>query len=624
MAFETKQYVIDLAKLLNLKNMDDARRARLEDLVKKGVATKDQKKWWALGKTGMDWEAPNIDAKTPADPTTTPPTPETYTYTGEIVGAAGVRAPSANDLEELYKKLVVILRDVAADEELRENDPTKKFLDTFYGAGKAVEPYTITPLVDAPGIADYIQSNLKDFARFFQNEIKEVDLSNLANKLNDGSYVSNTKALKTLKSFLDKISYYYMYGGDKSLPATNIPSCLGTASGTPPVVDLDTASINIIIDCINTPTPPASFDTFKDDAPKLFGKLVTNDKLREKVLAKDEDGDITKWINKGLSETAYKEGDNALAPKFEDRKRFFKRAKENIQEKYDDTLGKLKNKHKRHIYSTNARYVVEQLLEKNIDPTSGMEKLTSTLGAIMGDLPNPVQKQVKWVKEKLDTLSSNDFFKDALRDGKQMRQLVQQIIIDAAHEDKKTEAKVALEMLSVMRYTMTTSSIRDKLKKESFTIFSDGSLSFNKDGGGLVQTFTKATDKLIKTMAMGAFELGNLAKNAINTNGVKFKQGTGHLNERTTKSEDYKDPDKKATMEELFAFWDFVNSSQQSKDYNIFKSHEKVQDAADNKTGNATASVTTSGGTTYEIKDPTLQDEKFLEYLLRNNIGRAA
>lgn len=617
MAFETKQYVIDLAKLLNLKNMDDARRARLKDLVKKGVATKDQKKWWALGLSGtvtMAWEAPNIDAITPGDPTTTPPTPATYTYTGEIVGAAGVRAPDANALVDLYKKLVVILRDVAADEELRKNDPTKKFLDTFYGAGKAIEQYVSKPVpatYPVADIANYIATNKAQL--FLALGIKESDLEKLANALNDGSYTTNAKALSIFENFLQKASNHY-YTGSSPLP------------GTPPLCLQNPDQISDIYEKITTPEDPTPAQLTQLMAGKeaLFGKLIVNEKLREKVLAKDEDGDITKWINKGLSETAYKEGDNALAPKFEDRKRFFKRAKENIQKKYGDTLGKLKNKHKRHIYSTNARYVVEQLLKKNIDPTSGMEKLTSTLGAIMGDLPNPVQKQVKWVKEKLDTLSSNDFFKDALRDGKQMRQLVQQIIIDAAHEDKKTEAKVALEMLSVMRYTMTTSSIRDKLKKESFTIFSDGSLSFNKDGGGLVQTFTKATDKLIKTMAMGAFELGNLAKNAINTNGVKFKQGTGRLNERTTKSEDYKDPDKKATMEELFAFWDFVNSSQQSKDYNILKSHKKVQDAADNKTGNATASVTTSGGTTYEIKDPTLQDEKFLEYLLRNNIGRAA
>ena len=35
MAFETKNFIIDLARQLNLNNMDDATRARLEDLKKK-------------------------------------------------------------------------------------------------------------------------------------------------------------------------------------------------------------------------------------------------------------------------------------------------------------------------------------------------------------------------------------------------------------------------------------------------------------------------------------------------------------------------------------------------------------------------------------------------------------
>lgn len=620
MAFETEKFIIDLAKQLNLRNMDDAQRARLADLKKKGVATKDQKSW------NPDAPVPNIDAITPADPTTTPPTPETYTYTGEIVGAAGVIAPNANDLVDLYKKMLVIMRDIQTDKELRENDPTKKFLNTFYGAGKAVEPYTIGPLADAPGIGRYISSNLKDFARFFQGEIKEKDLSNLVTNLNSGSYVSDTKSLKTLKSFLSKISYYYSYGGDKPLPARDIPACLGSTTGTPPIAALDVDSIDNIIEKIDTPVLPASFDTFKTQTPNIFGQLVASEKLREKVTGKDENGDITKWLNKGLSKSNYNSGDNKLAPMYTDRKTLFDRAKDNIKKKYDDTLGKLKNKHSRHKYSTKANLIVEQLIKKNINPTSGMEKLYSTLGNIKGELPNPVQKQLEWITDTLGKFSKTTFFKEALRDGAQMRQLVQEIIKSAVHENppKTAEAEIALEMLAVMRYTMTTSSVRDKLKKTDFTIFSDGNLSFNKNGGDLVKTFTKATDKLIKAMAMGAFEIGNLAKNAIKTNGVKFGRGTGRLDERTTKSVEYADADKRKTMEYLFARWDFFNSSEETKDYNIFTSHKAKQAEADSAGTPGTMTVTTSAGTAYSIDDPTKQQERWLEYLRQHNIGRAA
>ena len=252
-----------------------------------------------------------------------------------------------------------------------------------------------------------------------------------------------------------------------------------------------------------------------------------------------------------------------------------------------------------------------------------MEKLYSTLGAIKGELPNPVQKQLGWITDTLGKFSDKTFFKEALSDGHQMRQLIQEIIKAAVHENppKTAEAEIALEMLAVMRYTMTTSSVRDNLKKTDFTIFSDSNLSANKNE--FVQAFTKATDKLIKATVMGAFEIGNLAKNAIKTSGVKFGHGTGRLDKRTTSSVEYADPDKRKTMEYLFARWDFFNSSKATKDYNIFTSHKAKQAEADSAGTPGTTTITTSAGTSYSIDDPTKQQERWLEYLRQHNIGRA-
>ena len=75
MALDNKRFIIDLAKQLNLNNMDDATRARLEDLKTRHVATTKQQGW---------------------DPTATPPL-----YTDPAYGGAGVR-----DLEEIYNKLL--------------------------------------------------------------------------------------------------------------------------------------------------------------------------------------------------------------------------------------------------------------------------------------------------------------------------------------------------------------------------------------------------------------------------------------------------------------------------------------------------------------------------------------
>lgn len=603
MAFYTENFIIDLAKQLNLNNMDDATRARLKDLKKKGVATKKQNGW----EPGAN--PPKIDANDGTD----------YIYTDDSVATGP--APSHTDLKDLYKKLVVIMRDLAADKELSSENPVKDFLAEFYGTGMAVEPFKIgavgsglpispaTPSTPDKDIAKYINSNLGRLTSFFSKTegIKRKDLEYLADKLDKGTYYDDAKAVKKLNSFLEHFKYYAIYEDREKLPAKDFPACFGTVDPINGVVD-DFYSDNVdkIMQNINDPkVDPGDLIPLKDNVNKLFGKLVSNDKLREKFTSKDTDGDITKWINKGLEETNYKSGDHALTPLYTDRRTFWNEAKKKVNDFYVDTLGKLNQKHTRHLYSTNARFIVAELIKKGIKPTDGTAKMVEAFGAINGNLPNPVQKELKWFKEVMEKLSGQDFFKDALRDGDQMRQLVQEIIKAAVHDNKVEEAKVALETLAVMRYTMTTSSVRDKLKATDFTLFSDGGLSWNNNE--FVKRVTTAFDKTLKVGLQAAFEVGNLAKNAIKENGVKFKDGTARLDKRTTESVEYANATKKDKMEELFAFWDFVNSSANTKDYNLFMSHKKRQEQVD-------APSTTPGS--------TIMQKRFNDYLTSNSIGK--
>ncbi|MBE6461564.1 MAG: hypothetical protein E7006_01830 [Alphaproteobacteria bacterium] len=605
MTFDSKTYIIDLIIQLNLNNMDDATRARLEDLQKKHVATSDQEAWHPGDPT------PKLDEQEPGTGTST------YRYTGDTVGAPGVVVPNAeNSLDEIYGKLVKILRDVAADNELMADSKVKAFVDDFYGTGLTVEPYasqTIPP-TDAAEIGAYIANGTNLGQLAIGTGIKESDLRKLQDALlaTPPTYSTNPKVLKTFNDFLVGLYNWNDNGGRRPLPdMAHFPTPLGGPAG----IDYD--QVLTVRDTINTPVPPTNTQKTQLGAgiEKMFGKLVANDKLREKVLSKDEDGDITRWINAGLDKSNYKEGDNALSPKYDDRKTAFERAKDKIKKNYIDTLGKLNEKHTRHIYSTNARYIVEQLIKKEVKPTDGTKKILETLDAITGELPNPVQSQVKWMKETLSKMKGTKFFEQALEDGDQMRQLVEEVIKAAVHDGKMEEARVTLETLAVMRYTITSSAVRDKLKKTEVSIFSDPKLSINK---GPMQYLTSALDKVIKTGMMAAFEVGNLAKNAIKEYGVKFGHGEGRLDERVTGSADYADAAKKAQMQELFAFWDFVNSSANSKDYNIFRKHSNVQKSADTPT---TGSITNSL-TGEVIDDPTEQRRRFIEWMNANNIGR--
>lgn len=589
MALDNKRFIIDLAKQLNLKNMDDATRARLKDLKDRHVATTKQQDW---------------------DPTATPPL-----YTDPAYGGAGVR-----DLEEIYNKLAVVLRDMYADEELRERTPaTKKFLDKFYGAGKAVESYESAgiPPADANEIGIYITTNLRSLSA--GTGISERDLESLANTLTPAAptYANNAKSLKTLNTFLLGLYNWNNMGGARPIPDTNLPGCFNDGG----VIDYD--KVLDVRQQINTPKNPTDpqLERLRDNINDLFGQLVSNEKLFEKFSSKDEDGDITKWIQRGIDDTNYKTGDHALAPKYKDRKQFWDDAKKKVNDWYTDTLGKLESKHKRHIYQTNARYIVDELIKKGVKPTDGTGKILETLDAIRGELPNPVQKQMDWIKDTLKPMSKTSFFKDALRDGDQMNTLVSEIIKAAAHDDKEKEAMVALEMLAVMRYTLTTSSVRDQLQKTEFKLLSDPNLSFNK-GNSFMQSFTGAIDKTLKFGMMAAFEVGNLAKNAIKQQGLKYGKGKDSLNSRITDSVQYKaGGDKQQMMEKLFGFWNNVNTSANTKDYNIFKRHEKVQKEADNEVA-GTVNVTLAGVPT-DLDYKTEQERRYLEYLRANNIGRA-
>lgn len=607
--FESKNFIIDLVKQLNLNNMDDATRARLDDLQKKGLATKKQ----------MEWEPRSPDDPRGLVPTITEKEGGTYKYNGSTT------EPTVKDLEELYKKIIVILREIEADSDLKENEPTKKFLETFYGSGLAVEKFEIKklPASKAKKIAKYINSNLDDYTNFFNGEIKEKDLKSLVEKLKDGKYVSDTKALKTLDKFLEKINYYYQWDNSRPLPTKNLPDFLGTEEEIDGVkyAALNVKGITDLRKQIDTPKIPDDLSNFDKGLPYLLNELVKKEKLFEKFASKDAEGSISKWITKGINETNYKTGDHALTPKYKDRKQFWDNAKDKINEWYVNTLGKLEQKHARHIYQTNARYIVAEMIKKGVKPTDGTGKILETMDAIRGDLPNPVQKQLDWIKDTLTPMSKMNFFKDALRDGDQMNVLVSEIIKAAAHDDKEKEAMVALEMLAVMRYTMFTSSVRDQLKKTEFKLFSDGNLSFNK-GNKFMQSLTKALDNTLQFGMMAAFEVGNLAKNAIKQQGLRFGKGKESLDERISKSNEYTDTDKQKMIERLMGFWNEVNSSANTKDYNIFRYHNKKQEQADDKNP-GTVDVKLAGVST-PLTHETNQQKIYLEYLKNNNIGREA
>ena len=318
---------------------------------------------------------------------------------------------------------------------------------------------------------------------------------------------------------------------------------------------------------------------------------------------------ISYSIDQALRQSNYTSPDskNFLPPLYKDRKRFFDRAKKKINDWEKDYFGRWRSRHERHIYSTNASYIVSGIIDNKIRPTDGLGKILENADKIKSKLAPKAKTEFDYFVKVLNKLSKTKAFAEATKDGDQMRYLVQEIIKDAVHNDKVNEAKTVLETLAMVRYGATTSSVRDKLKDatKDFAIFSDKSLSFNQKSEG-IQVVTSAFDKLIKSAGILAFETANFIKNKlVRQKGVKFKNGTKRIKE-SMGSIEYADPAKRTQMEELFAFWDFVNSSI-SKDYKIFRRHSKVQKSM---------TEIPTGGTTRPI------DDMFTQFYTTNSIGR--
>lgn len=596
MAFDTKQYIIDLVKQLNLRHMDEPRRAQLKAWQKDGRATGKQKKW---------------------DPDALLPSCDDAQYG---------TAPTPDELKEIYQELLELMRALQLDSSLSDSKDVKDFFKDFYGAGKVIEPYKIKALDNTvkDALVGYLKDNKSDLARFFKNndQISAKKIDELIAALDNDSYQTNVHVQQTLQTILEEIDYAMQWGSGR-VPDKN--GALGTLPIDEVLEKLKTPEVSTVpgnlLGLVTGRDSDGKINARSDGKlDNLFDRIVTNDKLREAVVARG--GDVAKWVSKGMAESNYKDGTDKVPPKIADKKRLFGRAANAVSGYYNNTWGKLFDKHKRHVYRTDARYVVEALFKANIKPTDGLGKVVEKLDDIANSQPGPVAKQIKWMKATLEPMSKTTQFKEALTHGGQMQKVVSDVITAAAHDgsdDAMQAAEMTLETLAMMQSTMVTSGVREELYKMDFTIFSDPSMSFNKGAMGI---FTKALDKTLRFATLAAYEVGNFVANAIKKTGGKIKKDK--IKEAAGKA--VSDEDMRRI--ELQVFWNFINSNANT-DLNVLKRHFKKQNAADEKAkdehGNDMAEFKFEiNGEVRSRKDPTVKEVEFLQYMIDQGYANAA
>ena len=287
---------------------------------------------------------------------------------------------------------------------------------------------------------------------------------------------------------------------------------------------------------------PADRANLRNSGAKIFETLFKKKKVFEDF-QKHETGEkfVSEQINEALSNTDYtgKINDKNYVPaKYEDELNFRQKVEEKLEDTYNDVLKKYLTLHRANLFiKPQAKAIFNALDKAEIKPTDGIEKILKTASDISGKLkgkqPFDAADHFKWMTDKLSDYQKNGMGKaiaGALRNGHQMRHIVEQLIFDAVKEGKIKEAKTTMEVLSVMQYGLFTSRTMNAINKTDMTIFSDGKLSWNKNEG--IKMVTGALDKTIKFGIQGIGYAATAATNKIRRMGRTFDH-SGKVNDKS-------------------------------------------------------------------------------------------
>ena len=463
------------------------------------------------------------------------PTTGEYIKNGELYVAKSLPDPEEpggeyelNDEEwkKLFKAFQSTFRAMDANKNsFKYNDKANKFLERYFGnTSKLFSHPTASPeaeaqiqllinlLNDNPGIEQRLQGYWND--DFSWKDLKD----GLASK----KYNTDPKFLKNLQRVTGQIASDLMYDMDFKNNLQNVPINLDLYAINDPD-RFETAGINA-----------SKLDGFKMQYSELLREIYKNSKVQEVFVANDN-SKISKKLNEAKSRIQYedKQSDDYVPPKRKDELSLPEWVSDWWDTTYSEYLEKyVKLRGDRLYFSPHAKNIVAAIdkIKPKISPTEGLEKIVKQANDIKDKIKSPTaRKHFDWFTKTMGALSSTmpKAFAGALRNGRQMRALIEEMIMIAVRDGKVDEAKTAMEVMSVVKYGYTTSKIMDTLNKTDLIIFSDGKLSWNKDEG--MKVVTTALDKSIKTAFMGIGYGITMVGNAINLSGSKFKGKRGRL-----------------------------------------------------------------------------------------------
>lgn len=407
-----------------------------------------------------------------------------------------------------------------------DNEKVKGFLDEYFGFGRLFDKVTASQAAEQQ--IQELKKLLDDNQSLFTVKLGEwgvISYKDLKDGLKDKKYNSDSEFQDKLKLIAQYLGYYKDDLGLSRYSFNEIER--GFDGGA---IDLQKLS------------------DFKSEYDILLRRLAGDEKIRN-AFPSDK---IKTAFDTAKQYIAYddKNSPDYIPPKRNDEITPLQCISEWADETYADIFEKyVKFKGDRLYFSPNAKNIVAAIHKAKVKPTDGIKGVLDKAGDIEKGLLYKSPKATdhfKWFTKTMGELSSTmpKAFAGALRNGRQMRALIEEMIMIAVRDGKVDEAKTAMEVLSVIKYGYTTSKIMDTLGKEKLSIFSDGKLSWNKNEG--MKFVTTALDKSIKTAFMGIGYGITMAGNAINLSGSKFKGHRGRLKNKQSEWETQNANDKAA------------------------------------------------------------------------------
>ena len=524
--------------------------ARLQDDYKKGTLTEDQLDWISKYFTVVDGKLvrnelpdPTLDSELEQDVQARKLYVEIYKTLAKMKGVSHLYTLKDKDATDFLNRWF-------NTEKLRDGSPAfsipqanqqtegsiKNFLDLLGYGDRSFAPGSPEHTL-AEQIKQIIRENtFKDNGtdRVFDDQYAVNDF---LQKCKDGKYNSDNKVQDKLLKVASALKNYVLSHYDAEEIET-------VRALKPLYQDLENISSDNAFDKIEI--TDANLREFrKNKLPVILQTLYENQNVRTKFKDFDQSKIVIDQLEKySENKIAWQDpqNDNYIQPKLDDVKTPLQQLEKWAGDTYNDTLKKYEELRGGHLFfGAHAKEICKAIDKEKIKPVDGVKGLLAKKDAIKKRIENKnTASHFDWCTKTMEELSPQieKSIEGCWKDARQMKCVIQNIILKAtdprtATEDDFEKAKTAMEIMTVMKYGMMTSKVMDAMKKEEFSIFSDGKLSWNKNEG--IQFVTKAFDKSVKAAFLGVGYGVTFARNQIMMRNMQFtneNNQSGPLNQR--------------------------------------------------------------------------------------------